>query len=123
MRAAYAFLEMLEILFLVRFCRHLSKLARAKGRSGGWGGLGAGFWLGGEIMGFIVGTAADMGAGAYLVALLFAAVGATAAYFVVKSLKDERAPLEMPMTAMAGAPTAPAAPPDLSNPYAPPRVG
>jgi hypothetical protein len=114
---------MLEILFLVRFCRHLSKLARAKGRSGGWGGLGAAFWLGGEIMGFIVGTAADAGAGAYLVALLFAAVGATAAYFVVKSLKDERAPMEFPLPAMAGAVVPPGAPPDLSNPYAPPRAG
>jgi hypothetical protein len=114
---------MLEILFLVRFCRHLSKLARAKGRSGGWGGLGAGLWLGGEIMGFIVGTAADAGAGAYIVALLFAAMGATAAYFVVKSLKDERAPFEMPLPMTSTGPmTAPAAPPDLSNPYAPPRT-
>jgi hypothetical protein len=113
---------MLEILFLVRFARHLSKLARSKGRSGGWAGLGVAFWIGGEILGLLVGGAADAGVGAYLVALLFAAFGATAAYFIVKSLR----PMD-PVMAYAGAPgdghgLAPQGPPDLTNPYAPPRA-
>jgi hypothetical protein len=113
---------MLEILFLIRFVRHLSKMARSKGRSGGWGGLGVGLWFGGEILGFIVGSLADAGAGAYLVALLFAAVGATAAYFIVKSLPGEAQEMALPVPAVGGL-VPPAGPPDLTNPYAPPRAG
>jgi hypothetical protein len=113
---------MLEILFLIRFVRHLSKMARSKGRSGGWGGLGVAFWFGGEILGFIVGSLADLGAGAYLVALLFAAFGATAAYFIVKSLRGQADEMTLPVHAAAGV-VPPAGPPDLANPYAPPRAG
>ncbi len=114
---------MLEIIFLVRFVRHLSKLARSKGRSGGWGGLGVALWLGGEITGLIVGGLADAGAGAYLVALLFAAVGATAAHFIVKSLRPANEMLPY-MGGMAGdgGVFVPQGPPDLANPYAPPRA-
>lgn len=63
---------------------------------------------------------ADAGAGAYLVALLFAAFGATAAYFIVKSLGDQRAPEPLPVA--AGGVVPPMGPADLENPYAPPRA-
>jgi hypothetical protein len=111
---------MLEILFLIKFTRHLAKMARERGRSGGWGGLGVAFWIGGELLGFIVGSMADAGAGAYLVALLFAAFGATAAYFIVKSLGPQGEPQPLPVG--AGGPLPPLGPPDLENPYAPPRA-
>jgi hypothetical protein len=114
---------MLEIIFLVRFVRHLSKLAKSKGRSGGWGALGVGLWFGGEISGLLVGAMADAGAAAYLVALLFAAVGATIAHFIVKSLRPADGLLELAGVQPAGAAAfVPAGPPDLSNPYAPPRA-
>jgi hypothetical protein len=115
---------MLEILFLIRFVRRLSAIAKEKGRTGMWGGLGAVFWIGGEMIGFIVGAASsnDIGAGAYVIALLFAAAGATAAYFIVKSLKPLGDAFPA-MAAMGGAPIAmPSEPPDLRNPYAPPRA-
>ena len=66
---------------------------------------------------------ADAGAGAYLVALLFAAVGATVAHFVVKGLSpaDGWMSLESATSAAPGAFVA--TPPDLTNPYAPPRAG
>jgi hypothetical protein len=113
---------MLEILFLIKFTRHLAKMAREKGRSGGWAGLGVAFWIGGELIGFIVGSLADAGAGAYLVALLFAAFGATAAYFVVKSLGGQVAPEPFAVPAGGGALPPVGPPPDLQNPYAPPRT-
>jgi hypothetical protein len=113
---------MLEILFLVRFVRHLSKLAKSKGRSGGWSGLGVALWLGGEITGIIVGTLADAGAGAYVIALIFAAIGATVAHFIVKSLRPAGEMLGY-AGGMAGEGVfAPEGPPDLANPYAPPRA-
>ena len=37
---------MLEIIFLMRFGRSLSKIAKEKGRSGGWAALGVLFWFG-----------------------------------------------------------------------------
>jgi hypothetical protein len=80
---------MLEILFLIWFCRKLSTMAKSKGRSAGWGGLGAAFWIGGEFLGFIIGAVADAGAGAYVLALALAALGAGAAYAIVNSLKGE----------------------------------
>jgi hypothetical protein len=113
---------MLEILFLVRFARHLAKLAKSKGRSGGWGGLGVGLWFLGEVAGLIVGTLADAGAGAYLVALLFAAVGATVSYFIVKSLRPADGMLELASAPAGAGPFLPQGPPDLTNPYAPPRA-
>lgn len=115
---------MLEIIFLVRFVRHLAKLAKSKGRSGGWGALGVGLWFGGEITGFVVGELADAGAGAYLVALVFAAVGAIVAHFVVKSLRPADGTMELAAALPVGVGGAfvPQGPPDLTNPYAPPRA-
>ena len=113
---------MLEIIFLVRFVRHLSRLAKSKGRSGGWGGLGVALWFGGEIAGIIVGGMADLGAGAYLVALLFAAVGAAAAHFIVKALSPADGMLALAGSVPGDGAFVPQGPPDLSNPYAPPRA-
>jgi hypothetical protein len=113
---------MLEIIFLVRFVRHLSRLAKSKGRGGGWGGLGVAMWFGGEILGFVVGGVGDLGAGSYLLALVFAACGATAAHFIVKSLRpaDGLFSVTGDSTDVAGAFVN--QPADLSNPYAPPRT-
>ncbi len=111
---------MLEILFLVWYVRKLSSMARAKGRSGGWGGLGAGFWIGGELTGFIVGEIADAGAGGYALALLFAAIGAGIAYAIVSALRSEQSRYDA-----FDAPIAPAVygpPVDPRNPYSPPRA-
>jgi len=113
---------MIEIIFLVRFVRHLSRLAKSKGRSGGWGGLGVALWLGGEITGLVVGGAADMGAGAYLVALLFAAFGAVTSHFIVKSLRPVNEMMGYAGGSGGEGVLAPEGPPDLTNPYAPPRA-
>jgi hypothetical protein len=118
---------MLEVLFLVWFVRRLSATAKAKGRSGGWGGLGAAFWIAGEFAGFIAGSLADAGAAAYLVALLCAAVGAAVAYLIVKSLPTRSTSWQAMGSyapVPAGGPSLPAdGTQDLSNPYSPPRAG
>jgi hypothetical protein len=117
---------MLEILFLVWFCRKLSAIARAKGRSAGWGGLGAAFWIGGEISGFVVGAIADAGTGGgYGLALLFAVIGAGVAYAIVSSLKNELSAADdySPRAVGVGGYPAPyPGPYDTSNPYSPPRT-
>ncbi len=111
---------MLEILFLVWFVRKLAAMAKSKGRSGGWGALGAAFWIGGEFFGIIAGTAADAGMAAYGLALLCAGVGAGVAYAIVKSLgPSEMAAASYDPASPAGMP---AGPYDLRNPYSPPRT-
>jgi hypothetical protein len=107
---------MLEILFLMWFVRKLAALAKDKGRSGSWGGLGALFWIGGEVMGMIGGQIAGAGAGAYLIALLCAGAGAGAAYAIVSSLGSVASGYEM-----GGDKVNPHY--DPSNPYSPPRGG
>ena len=77
---------MLEIFLLIFISRKLAAIAKEKGRSGGWGGLGVGFWILGEVMGLIVGGAMNAGMGAYLLALVFAGIGAGVAFAVVKGL-------------------------------------
>ena len=114
---------MLEILFLVFLVRKLSALAKSKGRSGGWGALGAGFYIGGELTGFIVGGIADLGMGSYLVALAFAAMGALASWLIVRSLSSAYANpygYVNPPPTMAPAVGYPNY--DPSNPYSPPRA-
>jgi hypothetical protein len=75
----------LEILFLIWFCKKLAGIARAKNRSGNWGALGALGWVGGEIGGLALGFSANSGdfGVAYLYALLGAVGGALAAYVIV----------------------------------------
>ena len=40
--------QMLEIIFLVRFCKKLAEIARAKNRRSAWAAVGAIGWIGGE---------------------------------------------------------------------------
>lgn len=78
---------MLEILFLIWFCKRLAEMARGKERSGGWGALGAILWVGGEIGGAIIGAKSGSdGMGLYGYALIGAVVGAIAAYVIVAAL-------------------------------------
>ena len=112
---------MLEIFFLVRFARHLAKLAKEKGRSGGWGGLGVGLWFFGEITGFIVGAVADAGAASYLVA------PSSRRWAQPWPTLSSNRWFRRGDPALAGAPGgagafAPHGPPDLTNPYSPPRA-
>lgn len=87
---------MLEILFLIWFCKKLASMAQAKGRSSGWGALGALLWVGGEIGGAVIGVRnGSMGFGLYGYALLGAGVGAGLATVIVTSL-GRRAPPGFP---------------------------
>ena len=76
---------MLEIMFLVYFCKKLAAIARDKNRAGGWGALGAIGWITGEISGAIIGAKAGGVASMalYGYALLGAALGAVVAYVIV----------------------------------------
>jgi hypothetical protein len=73
------FSAVLEIFFVGFLVRKLAAIAKAKGRSGWWGGLGVLFWFSGEILGFMIGFMADLGTASYLLALGLAAAGAGAA--------------------------------------------
>lgn len=104
---------MLEVLFLSWFARSLAAKAKAKGRSGWWGGLGVLLWIGGEITGFVIGVATELGQGAsYLLAIVMAALGAVIAYVTVSSLGGSDA---VPVSAGGGWSHH-----DPSNPYSPP---
>jgi hypothetical protein len=76
----------LEILLLRALYKSLSATAVTKGRPGTWGLLGVLFWVGGELLGFIIGSLLGMELGAYGIALLFAAGGAGISYLIVNSL-------------------------------------
>ena len=80
---------MLELLFLVWFGKKLSGVAFEKGRSKWWAALGVSFWIGGELMGFLVGALLGLDMGAYGLAILFAIAGAVVSWFVVKALPPE----------------------------------
>lgn len=78
---------MLEILFLVWFCKKLASIARDKNRPGGWGAVGAIGWIGGEIGGAVVGASSRAeGMDLYGYALMGAGIGALAAWLIVRSL-------------------------------------
>jgi hypothetical protein len=77
---------MLEIILIIWIGRRVAEAAQEKGRSKNWAALGAGFWILGELMGFMVGGALGLGMGSYLLAIGMAAVGAFVAHTVVKAL-------------------------------------
>lgn len=79
---------MLEILFLIWFGRRLATIARSKGRSGAWAVLGVGLWVGGEVIGFAIGTALRMEMAAYAVGIASAIGGALIAWLVVSQLPE-----------------------------------
>ena len=79
---------MLEILFLVWFCKKLATIARDRNRAGGWGAVCAILWITGEVGGAIFGASSGaMGTGLYGYAILGALLGAVIAYIVVASVK------------------------------------
>jgi len=109
---------MLEILILVGLARSLSRMAEGKGRSKGWAALGVLGWIGGEVMGAIVGALTADGTGAiYGLALVGAVIGGTTAYFIVRSLPAAGMFAPRPETQVAVNPHY-----DPSNPYSPPRI-
>lgn len=76
---------MLEIIGLVLLCNVNSKNAAARGQSGGkYVAFTILLWVGMEFLGALIGGLAGLGAGAYILALLFAAGGAVASYFIAK---------------------------------------
>ncbi len=82
--------RILEIIFLIWFCKKLAAIARGKNRGGGWGALGALFWIGGEITGAILGVSAapnDTGT-MYGYAIGTAILGAVIAFVIVKALPE-----------------------------------
>src|SRR5437879_41025 len=109
---------MIEILVLMNLCRKLSAMAAEKGRSRAWGGLGALAWFAGEIFGFIVGIALDLGAGAYALALLLAAIGMTIVWFVVRGMQ----PGGMVAAYASATPAIQNPNYDPKNPFSPPRA-
>src|SRR3954469_6345272 len=82
---------MLEILLLISMCKSLGKMLRAKGRNAGlFQFMLVMMWLGGEIVGAIVGMVVLGGGGAvYLFALLGAAAGAIVTWIIAKNLKPQ----------------------------------
>ncbi len=79
---------MLEILFLIWFCKKLAGIAREKNRPGSWGALGALLWIGGEIGGAVLASDNARGIGdMYPYMIIGAILGAVAAYVIVSSLK------------------------------------
>ena len=104
---------MLEILLIVKLTKSLSAKAREKGRPTSWAALLPLFWILGEVGGFILGAALEMGTGAYAIALIGAALGAGAAFLVVGGLPQRE--LEPVDDDAAGIGTF-----DPSNPYSPP---
>ena len=90
---------MLEILFLVWFCRKLAGMAREKNRSGNWGALGAILWIGGEVGGLVYGFSKPYTSegSVYGWAILFAVLGAVIAYVIVATLKPIPRDGELPV--------------------------
>lgn len=116
---------MLEVLFLIFCGKKLARMAREKGRSGGWAGLGIGLWIFGELVGFVIGMALGMEMGAYLIALMLAGLGIGVGFIVVSSLSDlsqvEALPAALPAAQgpLAGAPLEVNEAHDPDNPYSP----
>ncbi len=79
---------MLEIFLLIWLGKKLARIAGSKGRSGGWAALGVGFWVLGEIIGFIIGAMMGLDLGAYVVAIMMAAGAMGIAFLIVSNLPD-----------------------------------
>jgi hypothetical protein len=112
---------MLEIALLIWSGRKLANMARSKGRSGGFAGLGVGLWFTGEILGFVIGSAMGLELGAYALALLLAGVGLGLAFLIVSRLEpaseygDASPGVEAPVEELELVDR------DPDDPYAPPR--
>lgn len=87
---------MLEILFLIWFAKKLATTATEKGRSGAWGLLGVGMWIGGELFGIMVGLLLGLELmGAWGIGIVCAIVGAFVSYGIVNSLAPSEGALEL----------------------------
>ncbi len=92
---------MLEIIFLVWFCKKLAGMAREKNRPGGWGALGAILWISGEIGGAVLAINSNAeGGGIYGYMIMGALLGAVIAYIIVVSLKPVPREGELPVARM-----------------------
>ncbi len=110
---------MLEILALILLCNVNSKNAVKRGRKpGAFVLLTLVLWIGMEVLGAAIGAAADMGAGMYGLAILFAAIGAVASYLIARNCKP--GPHVDPLQAAANG-TAAQVPPQMSQPLQPPQ--
>ena len=80
---------MLEILVLIALTNKIGKICEEKGRkAGGFKALAVLLWIGGEIIGGIIGYSADgEGLGLYLFALIGAAIGAGISLLIANSLE------------------------------------
>lgn len=80
---------MLEILFLIRFTRAIGENLSKKGYSpGGYKFLAVALWFGAEIIGMLIGTALDMGKGAYVMALGLAVFSAIVVWQAVAGKRN-----------------------------------
>src|SRR5262245_61219771 len=108
---------MLEILALMRLVRALANILEQKGRSKAWCLLAVGMWLGGEVIGCVVGLTLELDdVVIYIIGIGCALAGAVGSYVIIKSLApafalDDVAPVD---TAVEGV-TA-----DPKNPFSPP---
>ena len=79
---------MLEILLIVFLCNKNRANAMSRGRKpNGFVALTIALWVGLELLGGLIGAAADMGYGAYGLAILFAAIGGLTSYLIAKNCK------------------------------------
>ena len=80
---------MLEILFLIRFTRAIGENLSKKGYSpGGYKFLAVASWFGAEIVGLLIGTAVNMGNGAYVMALGLAVFSAIVVWQAVAGKRN-----------------------------------
>ena len=79
---------MLEAIAIMLLCNANRKNAIQRGRKpGGFVALTLALWLGLEMLGLLIGFAAEMEMGAYLLALLFAGTGGLASYLIAKNCR------------------------------------
>ena len=80
---------MLEIFLIIALTNQIGKIVEQKGyKSGGYKAMAVGFWIGGEILGAIIGTVVSSGEECvtYLFALGGAAGGAFVSYLIASNL-------------------------------------
>lgn len=78
---------MFEILGIIWFTRHLSRVAKQKGHSGWWGAVGATGWIMGELIAGCMGGLAGLeGMAFYPLSILGALIGAGIGFAIVSAL-------------------------------------
>jgi hypothetical protein len=85
---------MLEIVGVILLCNANKKNATARGvRPGKYIGFTILLWFGLEIIGALIGAAADLGMGSYVLALVFAGIGGFISYRLAKGKGAQAAPV------------------------------